>query len=245
MAHPIINVADNLESLADSAAAHAAEFIRQAPSGRPFLLALSGGPEVKPFHRKLAEEFRDEIPWERVVIFWGDDRYVPPDHEDSNYLLARKTLLDHVPIPEHNIVRMRTEAETPEDTAREYEDLLREHLSNEHGFDLMIMGLGDDGHTASLFPEHEALKATDRWVLPVEAPEHEQPRTRITCTLPLINRSRHIIFLVSGEEKHEKLRLVLDPETKPQDQLPASLVKPPEPVHWFVDEAAYAGALSS
>jgi 6-phosphogluconolactonase len=244
MAHPVINVAKNLDALAESAAAHVADLLRRAPTDRPFTIALSGGPEVKPFHRILAEEYGDEIPWSRVTIFWGDERFVPPDHEDSNYLMAKRTLLKHVPIPERNVFRMRTEADSPDQTAFEYQEILREKLGRERGFDLMIMGLGDDAHTASLFPDHEVLDSSKDWVAPVLAPEYAKPRERVTCTLPLINLSANILFLVSGEEKREAIGRVLGVDSEPSKSYPASLVKPDSPVVWFVDEAAYEGAFS-
>src|SRR5688572_24616891 len=146
-------------------------------------LVLSGGNTPRTFYGLLASEFRDQIPWPHIHIFWGDERYVSPHDPDSNYRLARETLLDHVPCPAANIHPMPTQFASPEDAARDYERTLRNYFGTDWPhFDLLLLGIGKEGHTASLFPGSRALRERTRWVAAVETPAN--PSLRLTLTLP-------------------------------------------------------------
>lgn len=208
-----------------------------------FTLALSGGSTPRRTFEILASETNSgRVDWQKTYIFWGDERNVPPDHPESNYRMARLALLDHVPIPAENIFRMQGEI-TPQNAADVYEGILRAHFANVRSgqpptatFDLVLLGLGSDGHTASLFPDTNALAETDRWVTANFVPQLET--WRLTLTFPCINAARNVTFLVSGESKAERLRQVIHPSGKPAD-LPAALVRPQRgKLVWLVDEAA-------
>ena len=223
----------------------AAEFVRQAnersaTAGR-FVVALSGGSTPRALYSLLAgAEFQSQVPWDRVHFFWGDERCVPPDHPDSNYRMAFETLLSKAPVPEKNIHRLEAEL-APEAAAARYEKAIRDFFSLADSawpaFDLIFLGLGDDGHTASLFPGSEALHENKRLVA---AAYVEKLKTyRITLTLPVLNRAANIIFLVAGASKAAILRDVLQRESS--KNLPARQIDPPNGrLIWFVDQAAAA-----
>jgi 6-phosphogluconolactonase len=211
-----------------------------ASQGR-FTIALSGGSTPRPIYRLLAEEpYRDRILWDRVYVFWGDERHVAPDHPDSNFGMAHDELLSKVPLPADNIHRVRAEKPDAERAAREYEWTLRSAFNLDEGqvprFDLALMGLGPDGHTASLFPGSDALRERARLVV---APwVSEQSAFRITMTLPVFNHAACALFVVSGEEKAEALRSVLEGDLQP-DRFPAQGVRPHDGrLVWFADRAA-------
>jgi 6-phosphogluconolactonase len=178
--------------------------------------------------------------WSRVHVFWGDDRHVPPDHPDSNFGMAMDTLLSKVPIPAGNVHRMRTEKPDAERVAEEYAWTLRSAFGIEEGewprFDLVLMGLGANGHTASLFPGSDAVRERSRLVI---APwVSELGVHRITLTPPVLNRAALALFVVSGEEKAEALRAVLEGDYQP-DRFPAQIVRPAAGrLLWLVDRAA-------
>jgi 6-phosphogluconolactonase len=160
-------------------------------------LALSGGDTPRPLYAMLASRFRDEIPWRQVHVFWGDERYVPQDHPDSNYRMARETLLDRVPCPAANIHPMPTHLPSPVAAAELYERTLRAHFgSRGPRFDVNLMGIGADGHTASIFPGSAALTERARWVLGVES--NAKPPSRLTLTLSALIQSANIYVLVAG-----------------------------------------------
>lgn len=219
----------------------AEEFVRLADEsikqrGR-LIAALSGGSTPKGVYSLLATpKFRKPIPWGKVYLFFGDERAVPPDAPESNYRMANETLLSKVPLPRENIFRFRGE-EWPEDAARQYERSLREFFELGKGgvpcFDLILLGLGEDGHTASLFPGSDALLERKRLV---SAPYVEKLNARrLTLTLPVINRAANIFFLVAGKNKASVLRDVLQGKT----ELPAALVRPVNGrLVWFVDQEA-------
>ena len=233
-----------LQILADheDASQSAAQFVADlahnltASQGR-FTIALSGASTPRRLHQLLASPpLADGIAWDRWHVFWGDERCVPADHDDSNYRMARETLLDRVPIPDSQIHRMRGEA-VPGEAAEEYEQLI---LNVFHTpvpcFDLILLGIGDDGHTASLFPGSEALQEQERLVVSNWAPELRVHR--ITFTLPLINAAKTVAFLDTGESKAEVLRSVLEPHPG-EYQPPAALVQPSQgTTHWFLTEKA-------
>lgn len=203
-----------------------------------FTVALSGGSTPKRLFEMLAAEpCRSAIPWDRTLIFWGDDRAVAPDHEWSNYKLAMDALLAHVPIPEENILRIKGElgaADAAED--------MRRNLVNAFGdqglprFDLVLQGMGGDGHTASLFPGTDALDATD-WVVPVIDPPANPKVDRVTLTFPVLNAARVALFLAAGEGKRDKISEIMNDPTA-QGRYPAARLEAEETL-WYVDEAAF------
>jgi 6-phosphogluconolactonase len=235
---PDLRVFSDLDELSLRAAESAVVVIRDAVQARGTCsLALSGGSTPPVLYRLLASRFREDIPWAGVHIFWGDERYVPPDDSRSNYGMARKTLLDHVPCPAANIHPMPTYFPTPDEAARAYEATLRNHFSTAWPrFDLMFLGLGPDGHTASLFPGSLAVDERTRWVLPV--PDPPAPPMRLTLTLPVLSQSAHTYFLVSGSDKAQALRAASAERADPH-VCPAGGVRPATGVLlWWVDKAA-------
>jgi 6-phosphogluconolactonase len=205
-----------------------------------FFVALSGGSTPELMYRELAgSEYRKQVPWEQGEYFWSDERCVPPDHADSNFGLAECALLSKVPIPPERIHRMRGELE-PEHAAAEYEEELRRAFRvaapEVPRFDLLLLGLGDDGHIASLFPGSPALDETKR----LAAANYVKKFNgyRLTLTLPVINAARNVVFLVSGEKKAPALRRVMRGGGA---SVPAERVRPSVgKLIWFVDEAAAA-----
>ncbi|NIV12851.1 MAG: 6-phosphogluconolactonase, partial [Aliifodinibius sp.] len=167
---------------------------------RLFSLVLSGGSTPEPVYQSLSSpKNRGLLDWNRIYIFFGDERCVPPTDKASNYKMARETLLDSIPIPEENIFRMRGEIE-PEEAAMAYESEINHFFAGkEKRFDTILLGLGDDGHTASLFPNTPGLTESHRWVIPNENPYSNS--MRLTLTYPAINSARQIVFLVKGEKK--------------------------------------------
>jgi 6-phosphogluconolactonase len=232
--------------VADLATKSASEFVNLAKSsveasGR-FVVALSGGETPKSLYASLASaEFRSEISWPRLHFFWGDERPVPPDDPDSNYRMAFETLLSKVPVPEKNIHRVPAE-QAPEVAAGGYEKEIRDFFGLADlawpRFDLVLLGVGDDGHTASLFPDSDAPGETRRLVV---APYVEKLRSRrITLTLPVLNAAVNIFFLVAGKGKAAIVRDVLQPRPGSK-QLPAERIDPQDgKVVWFLDRAAAA-----
>ena len=207
-----------------------------------FTVALAGGNTPRELYRVLASaEFRSQVDWARVHLFWGDERAVPPDHPDSNYGMARAELLVRVPIPPANVHRM--EADRPDlgRAAQDYEEILRRALPlDARGFPrfhLILLGMGPDGHTASLFPGNRRLRETSRWV---STPMVQKlGARRMTLTLPVLNAARQVLFLVVGADKAEVLRTVLEGSSDPP--LPSQLVTVPEGCRTFlVGEAAAA-----
>jgi 6-phosphogluconolactonase len=181
-------------------------------------LVLSGGNTPRTLYRLMASRFRERIPWAHVHVFWGDERYVPPSDAQSNYRMAKETLLDHVPCPAANVHPMPTHFSDPDAAARDYEATLRSYFSGAPpAFDVVLLGLGPEGHTASLFPRSPALAEPTRWVLAVTAPA--EPPLRLTLTFPLLNRAANAYFLVTGSNKaaalHQILRGPADPSTCP------------------------------
>lgn len=206
--------------------------------GHRVALALAGGETPRALYRCLATEHRDAVPWGRVHLFWGDERYVPPDDPRSNYRLVQDSLLRDVPIPRDNVHPMPTHFPDPRDAARAYEQDLRTHFPAPWPrVDLILLGIGPDGHTASLFPGSPALSEQDRWVVDVRAPV--DPPVRLTLTLPVLNHAAAVFFLVAGTAKADAVRRAL---TGPLDPLacPAGAVRPvgADPIWWLDDAAA-------
>lgn len=228
---------------AELARAAAEEFARRASeairSRARFSVALSGGSTPRDLFTLLAdpmEPFRDRIEWRAVHFFWSDERHVPPDHHESNYRMARETLLDAVPVPAENVHRIRGEEPDAQRAAALYEEDLRAFFSGPPRFDLVLLGLGADAHTASLFPGTAAVRERERWVV---APWIEKLGAfRVTLTPVVFKHAAGLIFLVQGEEKAEALRAVLK-GTIDADRWPAQAVCPQDgELLWFVDLAA-------
>jgi len=226
--------------------------IRQAsasgPSTRPFTLALSGGSTPRMLHRRLSRQpsAMGSPGWNNLHFFWGDERHVPPDHPQSNYRMACETLFASGLVPAQNIHRVPAEEPDAAMAAEKYERELKSFFKLESGqlprLDCVLLGMGADGHTASLFPNTQALKENERLVVAnwVEKFQHH----RITMTVPVLNQAAQIIFLVSGQEKAEVLREILEGDYRP-DLLPAQRIRPDHgSLLWLVDEAA-AGCLTT
>lgn len=200
-------------------------------------LALSGGSTPRPLYEALAAQ---PLPWAQIHLFWGDERYVSPNHPDSNLLMTRKAWIDRIDIPEVNLHPVPTQAGDPVQDAQAYEAELRRFFVGEDWptFDLILLGMGDDGHTASLFPHTEALGVRDRLV----TVGNKDGQPRLTFTVPLINQARTVIFLVAGENKRPALAEIFAPEG---DELsyPSRLIQPSGELWWLLDEAA-GGALN-
>lgn len=205
-----------------------------------FNVALTGGSSPVKFHKLLAESpYREQVEWEKVAIYWGDERWVPLDDDKSNAKMAEETLLSHVPIPKDQIFFMWAADVEPEDYAAEYEQLLKNNLGPEGSFDLIYLGMGDDGHTASLFPGEAVLGEKDKWVdAYFLAP---QDMYRITLTAPLINKAKKIAFVLYGEKKIHALHEVLEGTYNPE-KYPSQLIKPVNgELEFLVDEVAASG----
>lgn len=211
--------------------------------GNRFTVALSGGETPKRLYTLLSTApYAAQIPWERVHVFWGDERHVPPDDPESDYLMAYEALLSKVPIPAENVHRIRAELPDAAEAARSYEQDLRGFFSLQPDelprFDLILLGMGPDAHTASLFPGVDALHDTERLVA---APWVEKFNTyRITLTPRVLNNAATVAFLVSGAGKAAVLRDVLEGPRQP-DLFPAQLITPANgALLWLLDEAAAA-----
>ncbi len=237
-----LRVYGNAEQLARAAAELfvnvAAESVRAR--GR-FRVALSGGTTPRRVYELLATpEFSPRVNWERADIFWGDERYVPPDDRDSNYRMAAEALLRHVPAPPENVHRVLTEISPPAAAAAAYEHEIRQCFGEADAkprFDLVYLGLGTNGHTASLFPHSPASQERSRLALADFVAEVNS--WRISLSAPVLNRGRTVAFLISGRQKAQVLHDVLlgprDPET-----LPAQLIDPEGKLLWMVDQTAAA-----
>lgn len=210
--------------------------LARSSTGR-FAICLSGGSTPRRLYQLLVDKpFCDALPWDRIHWFWGDERFVPWDHPDSNYRMAREAMLEQAPAPPQNIHGIATTG-SPEDAARAYQRTLKTYYGAESLdpsrplFDIVILGLGPDGHTASLFPGTSALAERQRWVVEVVG---AKPEIRITLTYPALESSRHTAFLVAGAEKRDILA-----RARAGDQaLPAARVRPAEELTWFADAAA-------
>ncbi|WDT75533.1 MAG: 6-phosphogluconolactonase [Candidatus Manganitrophus sp.] len=217
------------DDLGDQAALSFVRFAQEAVSLRGcFSAALAGGATPRTLYRSLASAAcAEKISWKSVHLFWGDERAVPPDHPDSNYHLANEALISHVPISPQNVHRMPGERSDLQAAADEYEKTLRDFFGPSDpgwpSFDLVLLGIGSDGHTASLFPGSPVLKETVRWVA---APYVEKLKAaRLTLTLPVLNHARRVIFLAAGREKASIMREVLS-DDPPSTNLPARMVQP-------------------
>ncbi len=209
-----------------------------------FSIALSGGSTPKALYGLLAAEpYRAQLDWSLIEIFWSDERCVPPDSSDSNYAMANEVLLSKIPIQPNQVHRM--PADQPDrDAASQAYTLEMQRIFGTNGiptFDLLQLGMGPEGHTASLFPHQQSLHEQHRLVMPVTVPKPPPPR--LTFTPPLLNAARHVLFLVTGAEKADAVQAVLEGEHQPEEY-PAQLIRPTNgEVTWMLDTSA-AGKLS-
>lgn len=237
-----LRIFPDVKALSQAAARSVAGRIKTTLTAQAsFSLVLAGGSTPGALYRLLASEYREQIPWAQLHLFWGDERYVPSSDPRSNYRMARETLLGHVPVPKENLHPMPTEFPEAEKAAAVYENLLRNYFSDAWPrFDLVLLGMGPDGHTASLFPNTPALDEQERWVAASRAPV--EPAQRLTLTLPVLNHAAQVYFLVAGAEKSGALRQALAGKTDTSDdwkRCPAAAVQPIQgAVTWWTDQAA-------
>lgn len=239
---PTVNIFANRDALSAALAAYVVRLasMTSAAKGR-FCVALSGGSLMDIVSPHLASNpLRDTVNWSSWQVFWADERWVPWRSPDSNHGLAQRQLFNHLSIPEEQ-VHATDDSLSPVETAHAYESTLAAVFQREAEqlprFDLMLLGIGEDGHTASLFPGHPALQETRRWVVPVfDAPK--PPPIRITLTLPVINNSRHVVFVAAGPGKAKIVSALLNDKVQ-QPGLPARRVNPTDgELLWFIDRAA-------
>lgn len=238
---PKVIVSDTPEALAERAADDFARLVEETLARQErFSVALPGGQTPKLFFTRLTQEpYRARIPWDKLWVFWGDERCVPPDHSESNFGVARDFLLQKVPIPSAHVFRIRGEDPPPE-AARAYAKTMHEVFKTEPwpAMDLVLLGMGPDGHTASLMPGTSALEEERRWV--VENAVRSLQTIRITMTLPVFNHARQAWFLVTGPKKAAAFARA---QSGPREDCPASRVQPENgELRWYVDKAVTAGS---
>jgi 6-phosphogluconolactonase len=223
----------------EALATHVAQWVldRALASAGDFRVSLSGGSTPKALYTLLAAEpYRERFPWRRVHWYWGDERFVPHDHPESNYRMTREAMLSKVPVPAANVHPVPVDG-SPDDAALRYERLLQADYgarvlqSEKPLFDITLLGLGADGHTASLLPGEPVLQERVRWAAAVS---HGRPEVRITLTYPAIESSRHVAFLVTGGGKASTFAAIRAGDAN----FPAARVKPVGELIWFVDRAA-------
>jgi len=270
----MVRVYDDLDALSRAAAEVIARAAEQAVRDRGrFTIALAGGSTPRHLYQLLASAYREAMPWSAMHIFFGDERCVPPTDAASNYRMANDALLSHVPIPEAQVHRIRGEL-APLDAAREYGKLLRRVFDTERAadgagagrtgdlagsetgatsgsvsapatFDVVLLGVGPDGHTASLFPGTPVLEERKHWVMEVDAPDYiAPPRERVTLTFPPLNASRTVLFLVAGEEKERVVTAILGADARTPTSYPAAHVHGRERTVWLLDRVV-AGTLDA
>lgn len=228
----------DIETLSRAAVEEMMRVLKDAVKQRGrFAIALSGGHTPAKMYAIWAEKHREETPWDKVHLFWGDERYVPQDDLLSNYRMTRETLLAHVPIPAANVHAVPTNIPPQEKAAEAYEADLRKFFgSGAPEFDVQLLGLGVEGHTASLFPGGPALDEKKRWVMAVRAPA--EPPVRLTFTPVVLNQGRNTFFLVSGENKREIMAALRGESEGKPSQYPAGRIRPSGRVVWYLDQAA-------
>ena len=235
---PLVHVYPDKAALVAAATDQVIELIRNAISTRGRCsIALSGGSTPKPIYQALAQT---DLPWDQLYVYWGDERYVPATHPDSNAKMASDAWLDHVAIPADNIFAVPTDTDSPEISAERYQQSLMDSFKTSSElpqFDLILLGMGDDGHTASLFPHTSALKELERWV----TVGNKDGQPRITFTSSLINQARHVMFVVAGANKQTALSQVFAP-TADSATYPSRLISPVVgELRWLLDLDASQG----
>lgn len=244
MTRRVIRTFETPEHVAHAAAAEFIAISHEAIDARGrFVVPLAGGSTPKRLYELLGDEtHRGQVDWARVEFFWGDERPVAPDHADSNFGMAKRALLDKLKLPDRQIHRMPADRPDLDAAARDYQQEIAATFGTSStgpppAFDLVLLGMGPDGHTVSLFPHTPGLAETARWV--VANPVAKLNATRLTLTPPILNRARHVLFLAGGADKAAVLAEVLEGPPDPQ-RLPSQLIDPPPPgrVVWLVDLAA-------
>ncbi|HEY0050483.1 MAG TPA: 6-phosphogluconolactonase [Pyrinomonadaceae bacterium] len=232
-----VEIFPNVAALNQAAARSIVEIAAKAlQANDKFSIALAGGSTPEALYKMLASgEFKNRIDWTKTLVFFGDERCVSPENAESNYRMANAALLARVPLPPENVFRLRGETE-PEKAAFEYEETIKKTLGENARFDLILLGMGDDGHTASLFPRTEALSAAGKLVAANYV--EKLKANRLTLTFRAINSARNVLFLVAGAGKAGMMKKVLSVETI---DLPSSLIKPENgSCRWFLDPEAAA-----
>ncbi|MBV8776606.1 MAG: 6-phosphogluconolactonase [Alphaproteobacteria bacterium] len=236
---PRIDVSADFETLAHRVAQWIVDLACATPNR--FAIALSGGSTPKRLYQLLAEPpLRDAMPWERVHLFFGDDRFVAWDDPNSNYGMAREAMIAHIPIPPQNVHGIRRQG-TPDDAARAYEEELKSYYGSgaldpkRPLLDVNLLGMGPDGHTASLFPGKPALEVTDRWVTGVPEPGLNPFVPRVTLTYPALDSSKSAAFVAAGADKMAMMKRVWAGE----QALPSARINPVGELIWFIDRAAH------
>lgn len=233
-----IKIFKNIDELAHFFAQKLADGIHHIPSGNYYSIALSGGSTPRKVFEYIALNYKTQIDWHKVLVFWSDERCVDPKSEESNYRMAKESLLDKVPIPAINIFRIHGESD-PYAEAERYSEIIRQHVSKLNHipeFDLMMLGLGDDGHTVSIFPGSLHLFKSDKLCEVAVSPYSKQKR--ITVTGQIINQAKTIVFLVTGDPKAEMVARIIEKQEN-RDKLPAAMVKPGKgELIWLLDAQA-------
>ena len=245
---PDVRILTNIDAIAKRAAQDFVQSATQAVSEKgSFTVALSGGSTPKALYSLLAGDaaLRSQLPWDKMYLYFGDERSVGPDHPDSNFRMATETMLSKVPIKPEQVFRIKGEYKDTEKAAQEYEQVLRTSFKIPEGqfprFDLVFLGIGNEGHTASLFPGTKALHETKRLV--VRNWVGKLYTNRVTLTAPAINNAARVVFMVTGADKALSLKGILEGPYEP-DQLPAQIIQPPNgKLLWLVDTVA-GGMLS-
>ncbi len=232
---------------AETIAKHAAEEIKEKGY---FTIVLSGGNSPRMIYEKLAQEpLKSAVDWEKVFIFWGDERYVEKTNNDSNYRMADSAFVSKVTVPENNVFPIPVEEESPEKAAEVYEDTLRNFFKDGEKkelkgsfpvFDLILLGVGADGHTASLFPGNVALNEKKKWVVRVKAHARVTLRDRITMTMPVLSNGKKVMFIIGGQGKGEILKSIFRGPKKVKKQYPAGMLNEEGPGSvWYIDKGIY------
>jgi len=237
-----VKIFPNLKQSCAALAKRIVELSRESiEQNKTFSLVLSGGRTPRLLYHLLGTEYAEKIQWDFVHLFWGDERWVPIHHQESNYAMANELLISRVSIPKKNVHPMPLVAQSPLLGADIYEKSLKDYFSNSESdgqgftFDAVLLGLGEDGHTASLFPHSSALFETEKWVVPARAPASYPTRDRVTLTLPVINGSKNVLFLVSGEKKGKIVQSILKREKTNREKYPAEMVQSKGHLIWFLD----------
>lgn len=233
-----VKIFTSIKELADHSALFLKKRIEESRDGSFFTIALPGGSTPKKIFRHLAEGYADKINWDKVRIFWGDERCVPIEDSESNHKMAYDTLLKNLSIPKENIFRIRGESD-PVLEAKRYGELIKDNIAHENGipiFDLIILGLGEDGHIASIFPDQLDLFYSNKFYEKAKDPKSSQDR--ITITGKIINHARHVVFLVTGQHKADIVSEIIEKKDT-ANIFPASLVSPFNgELIWMIDTAA-------
>ncbi len=237
MSNQEIRIFENLNAMVASALQMLLEKIQETLEKKDrCVLVLAGGRSPGKLYVSWAKEGRTRSPWDRLHIFWGDERYVPPTHPASNYRMVTESLLQNVPIPESNIHPIPTDLSPIEQCADVYEEILRSH----GGADIALLGVGPDGHTASIFPGDPVVKETERWVVAVPEPLGDPPLPRVTLTLPALSQAYWVFFWVAGASKRPVVRHLLRQikGIRGTPALPAFRVNARKGTLWFIDPLA-------